>query len=140
MERDRAWMYCRVAHSGESTAGALKMQEISMESYAAHNGLTITARTFDVGRGLTMDRPSLHKIKRAAMDRKFDVLLLLDLSRLGRDMEQVTQYWQFLRENGVRIYTMMEGEVDLSMEANVLDTLKRAHLDGYRQKEAAPMR
>ncbi len=127
MERDRAWMYCRVGYSGESSAGALKMQEISMESYAAQNGLTITACTFDVESGLTVDRPSLREIKRAAMAGKIDVLLLFNLSRLGRDMEQVTQYWQFLRENNVRICSVMEGEVDLSMDAEILDAMKRAY-------------
>ncbi len=127
LEKNRAWMYCRVGHSGESSAGVLKMQEISMESYAAHNGLTITARTFDVGSGVTMDRPSLHKIKRAATGRKIDVLLLFDLSRLGRDMEQVRQYWRFLRENNVRICTATEGEVNLGMGTNILNTLERVY-------------
>ncbi len=127
MERDRAWMYCRVGYSGESSAGALKMQEISMESYAAQNGLTITARTFYVGSGLTMDRPSLQEIKRAAIAGKIDILLLFNLARLGRDMEQVTQYWQFLRENNVRICSVMEGEVDLSIDTDILDAMKRAY-------------
>ncbi len=72
MGQDRAWVYCRVGHSGESSAGALKMQEINMEYYAAQNGLTITTRTFDVGSGLTVDRPSLHETKRAAIAGKIN--------------------------------------------------------------------
>jgi len=127
MELDRAWMYCRVGHSGESSAGVLKMQEISIESYAVQNGLTITTRTFDVGNGLTVDRPSLCEIKQAAIAGKIDVLLLFNLSRLGRDMGQIMQCWQFFRENNVRICTVMEGEVDLSMYTDILDVLKRVY-------------
>ncbi len=64
-----------------------------MESFAAQNSLTITARTFHVGSGLTVDRPSLCEIKWASIAGKINVLLLFSLSRLGWDLEQVTQYW-----------------------------------------------
>ena len=53
MERNRAWMYCRVDNSGESSAGMLRMQELCVESYASAHDLEIVGRTLDIGNGLT---------------------------------------------------------------------------------------
>jgi len=48
MEKSRVWMYCRVDHSGESSTGLLRMQELCMESYAAEHDLEVVGRTFDI--------------------------------------------------------------------------------------------
>ena len=54
-----------------------------------------------------------------------NVLLLPDLSRLGRDIDKVFQYWHLLRRRGVHIYTAIDGEVDLSIYAMLQEFTKK---------------
>ena len=53
------------------------------------------------------------------MNGDVDILLVCDLSRLGRDVDRTLQYWYLLRDLGVSVYTADYGEVDLSLDATI---------------------
>lgn len=115
MDQKRTWIYCRVAHSGPDSTELLEGQRLRLESYAGEHGFEIIASSNDTGSGLTLDRPGLLAFLDAVDNEAVDVLLLMDLARLGRDMDQVFRYWQRLRERGVHIYTVMDGEIDMGI-------------------------
>ncbi len=53
--------------------------------------------------GSSFERRGLQKLKRDVLDAKISVLLLKDLSRLGRNNAKTLQLLDFLEENGIRI-------------------------------------
>lgn len=115
MDQKRAWIYCRVAHSGPDSAELLAMQRHRLESYAKEHNFEIVGSSSDIGSGLTFDRPGLLGFLDAVDDEAVDVLLLPDLARLGRNVDKVIQYWHLLRGRGIHIYTAIDGEIDLSI-------------------------
>jgi len=115
MDQKRTWIYCRVAHSGPDSTELLEGQRLRLESYAKEHGFEITGSSSDIGSGLTFNRPGLLAFLDAVDDESVDVLLLPNLARLGRDVDQVFQYWQILHGRGIHIYTVMDGEIDLSI-------------------------
>ncbi len=116
MNGKRVWLYCRVAHDGPDSAELLETQKQRLRDYAKEHGLEIVGCSSDVGSGLTMDRPGLLKFHAAMEESKVDILLLAKLSRLGRDLEEVFQYWQLLRKHRVHLYTVTEGKIFLDMQ------------------------
>lgn len=129
MEQKKAWIYRRVAHNGPDSAKVLEMQRHSLESYAKEHGFELVGSSSDIGSGLTMDRPGLLDFYAAAEDGTADVLLVLELSRLGRDVDKVTKYWHLLRDLGVSVHTADCGEIDLS-----LDTRLRGMIEEMRKR------
>ena len=129
MEQKRAWIYCRVAHNGPDSAEVLNGQQLRLESYAKEHGFEIVGSSSDIGSGLTMDRPGLLDFHAAAEDGTVDVLLILKLSRLGRDVDKVTKYWHLLRDLGVSVHAADCGEIDLS-----LDTMLRGMVEEMRKR------
>ena len=57
----RAWIYCRMAHSGPDSAGLLAMQRRQLEACAKEHGFEIVGYSSDVGSGLTFNRPGDRK-------------------------------------------------------------------------------
>ena len=129
MEEKRAWIYCRVAHNGPDSAEVLNGQRLRLESYAKDHGFEIVGFSSDIGSGLTMDRPGLLDFHAAAEDGTVDVLLILKLSRLGRDVDKVTKYWHLLRDLGGSVHAADCGEIDLS-----LGTMLRGMVEEMRKR------
>ena len=77
--------------------------------------MQIVGASSDKGSGLTFDRPGLLDFLDAVDDEAVDVLLLLELDRLGRNVSKVFWYWQMLRGRGIQIKTVMDGDVDLGI-------------------------
>lgn len=125
MNHKRTWIYCRVAHSGPDTAKLLESQHFRLERYAKEQGFEIIGSSSDIGSGLIFDRPGLRDFLGAVDDDAVDVLLLPNLSRLGRDTNKVLWYWKMLHGRGIDIYTIMEGKIDLSVHAMLREILEK---------------
>ena len=115
MDKNRTWVYCRVAHSCQNDEALLEGQRFLLESYARERGYEIIGASCDISSGLAFDRPGLLAFWETVNKGTVDGLLLLNLARLGRDMDQVFRCWQILRERGVHIHTIAEGEIDMSI-------------------------
>ena len=59
MEKQRAWIYCRVAHPD---AHALAVQQASLEAYAEVNGFEIVGTTAEQASGLDFSRRGLAEV------------------------------------------------------------------------------
>lgn len=118
MEKNRTWLYCRVAHNGPDSEDVLAAQHYILEAYAKEHSLEVVGSSQDIGSGLTFDhRPGLLDFHTAAVDGEVDILLLADLARLIRDLNRAVQYWRLLGDLAVSIHTANSGEVDLSIAA-----------------------
>ena len=123
MNGKRVWLYCRVA-SRENSVELLEVQKQLLKDYAKGHGVEIVGCSSNVGSGLTMNRPGLMEFHAAPEGGETDILLLAKLSRLGRDLEEVLQYWRLLQKHHVHLYTATEGEIHLDMQSLFTERFK----------------
>ena len=112
----KAWLYYRLSRDEDAEMNSLQNQRQILVDYAELNGYEITGESFDDNvSGMTFERKGLHQIELAVEDGKVDVLLVMDLSRLGRHRTRTALFIDYLRENNVRVYSVTEG-IDSSNE------------------------
>ena len=100
MEKQRAWIYCRVAHPDAHT---LAVQQASLEAYAEANGFEIVGTAAEQASGLDFSRRGLAEVSGATAAGEIDLLLVADLSRLGRDLMKVDAYLRWLEDQFVEV-------------------------------------
>ena len=100
MENKRAWIYCRVAHPD---AHALAIQQASLEAYAEANGFEIVGTTAEQASGLDFSRRGLAEVSNAVDAGEVDLLLVTDLSRLGRNVVKADAYLRWLEDRFVEV-------------------------------------
>ena len=100
MEKQRAWIYCRVAHPD---AHALAVQQASLEAYAEVNGFEIVGTTAEQASGLDFSRRGLAEVSNAVDAGEVDLLLVTDLSRLGRNVVKADAYLRWLEDRFVEV-------------------------------------
>ena len=88
----KAWLYYRLSRDEDTEMNSLQNQRQILVDYANLNGYEITGESFDDNvSGMTFERKGLHQIELAVEDGKVDVLLVKDLSRLGRHRTRTAQ-------------------------------------------------
>ena len=100
MEHRRAWIYCRVAYPD---AFALAAQQASLEAYAEKQGFEIVGITAEQASGLDFSRRGLAEVSGAVAAGEADLLLVANLSRLGRDVASVDGYLRWLEDQFVEV-------------------------------------
>ena len=100
MEKQRAWIYCRVAHPD---AHALAVQQASLEAYAEVNGFEIVGTTAEQASGLDFSRRGLAEVSNVVDAGEVDLLLVTDLSRLGRNVVKADAYLRWLEDRFVEV-------------------------------------
>ena len=105
----RAVIYARVSSTGDRQS--TERQVIDLTDYAAKNSMTIR-RTFEEhisGAKKNHERPVLQECLTYCVDEQIDVLLLSELSRLGRNVDEVLANIRFAKDNHLNIYFQKEG-------------------------------
>ena len=105
----RATIYARVSSTGDRQS--TERQVIDLTDYAKRNSITI-CKTFEEhisGAKKNHERPVLQECLSFCVDEKIDVLLLSELSRLGRNVDEVLANIRFAKENRLNIYFQKEG-------------------------------
>ena len=105
----RAAIYARVSSTGERQS--TERQVIDLTDYANKNTMTI-CRTFEEhisGAKKNHERPVLQECLTYCIEEKVDVLLLSELSRLGRNVDEVLANIRFAKENRLNVYFQKEG-------------------------------
>ena len=107
-----AVIYARVSSSGSlESRQSTERQVIDLTDYANKNGMTI-CKTFEEhisGAKKNHERPILQECLSYCVEEKVDVLLLSELSRLGRNVDEVLANIRFAKENRLNIYFQKEG-------------------------------
>ena len=105
----RAAIYARVSSTGDRQS--TERQVIDLTDYANKNSMTI-CQTFEEhisGAKKNHERPVLQECLTFCVEEKVDVLLLSELSRLGRNVDEVLANIRFAKENRLNIYFQKEG-------------------------------
>ena len=105
----RAAIYARVSSTGDRQS--TERQVIDLTDYANRNTMTIR-KTFEEhisGAKKNHERPVLQECLTFCVEEKVDVLLLSELSRLGRNVDEVLANIRFAKENRLNIYFQKEG-------------------------------
>lgn len=103
MDKNRAWLYCRVAHPDLE---ALELQKTGLTDYAKKHNFTIVGITAEHGSGLDFSRAGLRDVLVAAEDGDIDSVLITNLPRLGRDLQKTDSCIRWLEERGVSVVCM----------------------------------
>ena len=105
----RAAIYARVSSTGDRQS--TERQVIDLTDYANRNAMTI-CKTFEEhisGAAKNHERPVLQECLSYCVDEKIDVVLLSELSRLGRNVDEVLANIRFAKENHLNVYFQKEG-------------------------------
>ena len=105
----RAAIYARVSSTGDRQS--TERQVIDLTDYAHKSSMTI-CKTFEEyisGAKKNHERPVLQECLSYCVEEKVDVLLLSELSRLGRNVDEVLANIRFAKENRLNIYFQKEG-------------------------------
>ena len=105
----RTAIYARVSSTGDRQS--TERQVIDLTDYADRNAMTV-CKTFEEhisGAKKNHERPVLQECLTFCVDEKIDVLLLSELSRLGRNVDEVLANIRFAKENRLNIYFQKEG-------------------------------
>lgn len=95
---------------------SLQNQRQILVDYAEQNGYEIVGESFDDNvSGMTFNRKGLGELEIAVDEGKIDVVLVKDLSRLGRHRTQTELFIDHLRQNNVKVISVTEG-IDSSNE------------------------
>lgn len=102
----RTIVYCR---SKIGSQDELDIQKERLSAYAKANGMTITNTFLENGE---MDALTYSSFRLRAKYREFDVLLIIGLEVLGNSPIEITQEVNFLAENGVKVLSINDGEIN----------------------------
>ena len=105
----RAAIYARVSSTGDRQS--TERQVIDLTDYANKNGMTV-CHTFEEhisGAKKNHERPVLKECLTYCIDEQIDVLLLSELSRLGRNVDEVLANIRFAKDNHLNIHFQKEG-------------------------------
>lgn len=69
--------------------------------------------------GTTFDRPGIRELEQDILKGHINILLVKDLSRLGRNNAKTLVFLDFLEENGVRVITA-DGRFDSSTDGDLV--------------------
>lgn len=106
----RAWLYYRLSRDEDEEMNSLQNQRQILVDYAEQNGYEIVGESFDDNvSGMTFNRKGLGKLEIAVDEGKIDVVLVKDLSRLGRHRTQTELFIDHLRQNNVKVISATEG-------------------------------
>lgn len=112
-EMKRAWIYCRI-DAPEDAHGSLKGQKKELFDYAEQLGIVVVGSSEDIGSGLNFNRSGLAEVLEAADAGKMDVLIIKNLSCLGRDTAKTIELIKKLTEKNINICSPLEGEIQLT--------------------------
>ena len=106
----RAWLYYRLSSDEDREMNSLQNQREILVDYAEQNGHEIVGESFDDNvSGMTFKRKGLSELELAVDEGLIDMVLVKDLSRLGRHKTQTALFIDHLRENNVKVISVTEG-------------------------------
>ncbi|PAQ14741.1 recombinase family protein [Bacillaceae bacterium SAOS 7] len=102
----RCAVYIRVSTDKEEQKASLKYQQDLFYRYIEENGWDIYEFYVDVQTGTTAKRKNLQKMIEDAQNKKFDIILAKELSRLARNGELSYKIKNLCENQGIHIITL----------------------------------
>src|SRR5574344_2081693 len=144
----RAGIYIRLSEaeegkSYESESESVKNQRELLTSYVNNSGFQLAGEYVDDGfSGTDFDRPGFKKLLDDIKNKVINLVIVKDLSRLGRDHIMTGYYIEtFFPENGIRFISMQEGyDNALNQASNDSSTFIIACNDYYSKQNSIKIR
>ena len=131
-DKMKAWLYYRLSRDEDEEMNSLYNQRQILVDYAEQQGYEIVGESSDDNvSGMTFERKGLAELENAVDEGKVDVVLVKDLSRLGRHRTQTALFIDHLRENNVRVYSVTEGIDSFNDNDDLLIGMKQIINDFY---------
>ena len=128
----RTWLYYRLSRDEDEEMNSLQNQRQILIDYAEHNGYEVVGESFDDNvSGMTFNRKGLAEMEQAVSESLIDVVLVKDLSRLGRHRTQTALFIDHLRENNVKVISVTEGIDTTNENDDLLIGFKQIFNDFY---------
>lgn len=140
--RNRAVIYARLSREdenkidGNTESRSIENQIEGLSLYAKENGFQIVDIYYDDGySGGTMERPAIQKLLNDLKLKKFDIVLVKDISRLGRSLHRVGNLIEkVFPENNIRVISVNDKYDSETYKQNESIVL-RSFLNDYYLKE-----
>ena len=98
-------LYCRVSTADQTTDN----QRLELEQVADRAGWTITQTFTDVISGTRAKRPGLDALMLAVTRKDVDMVMVWDVSRLGRSLSHLVSLLEEFHAKGVNLYFHQQG-------------------------------
>ncbi|MGC4375728.1 recombinase family protein [Fictibacillus sp. Mic-4] len=116
----KAVIYCRVSTEKESQYSSLERQKEELMAVAHQYSMDVVRTIEEQASGYDLDRDGIFDIMEMAKNKRFDTLLVIDDTRLGRGNAKIALLHQLLKYN-IKIFTF-HGEYKLQeAESMVLE-------------------
>ncbi|KPU42233.1 hypothetical protein OXPF_40170 [Oxobacter pfennigii] len=105
-----AGLYGRISTDHEEQHESILVQREALIKYAQDNGFEINGYYFDEGySGTSYERPQIIRLKKDILNGSINVVVVKDLSRLGRNNPLTLLFLEYLSENGIRLVSINDG-------------------------------
>lgn len=139
----RTAIYCRLSKDDEQKgeSASIQNQRDMLEHYVMAKGWSVFDIYVDDGyTGLNTNRPSFQRLIRDIEDKKIDIVITKDLSRLGRNYLETGYYTEnFFPKNGVRYIAVNDG-VDTLHDNNEIVPFKNVLNEFYSRDVSKKMK
>jgi DNA invertase Pin-like site-specific DNA recombinase len=128
LNKKRVWCLYRVSTKKQiDTEDDIPMQRTACHNYVANKPeWEITSELYEKGisgwKTKVDDRDALNEIKEAAIQSKFDILLVFMLDRLGRREDESPLVVSFLHEHDIEVWSVQEGKRSVESHVDKLIT------------------
>lgn len=100
----KAALYGRVSTEHEEQQESIAVQKEALLKYSLEKGFDIVGLYFDEGcTGTSFDRPEMNRLKRDVENKKVNIVIVKDLSRIGRNNPLTLLFLDYLAERDVRL-------------------------------------
>ena len=107
----RVALYARYSSENQKESSIEQQMRLLRERVSAE-GWTIAGEYEDKAlTGTNMMRPGLQRMLAASHDKEFEIILSESIDRLSRDLADIAAMHKRLSHRGIRIVTLMEGEI-----------------------------
>jgi len=110
----RVFCLYRVSTVSQSENGDIPMQREACHEFATSKGWIVTEEFSEYGvsgfKVPSEKREALQDIKKAAIQKRFDVLLVFMFDRLGRRDDETPFIVEWFVKNGIEVWSVVEGE------------------------------
>ncbi|MBR6790683.1 MAG: recombinase family protein [Oscillospiraceae bacterium] len=127
---NRAALYARFS-SDNQRSESIDAQVRAMRSYCAQHGILIVDTYIDEAKSATTDRrPAFQKMIADSALHTFNIVLVHKLDRFARNRYDSAIYKRELKENGVRVYSVLEN-LDDSPESIMMESVLEGMSEFY---------
>ena len=116
------WIYCRVGNANDEH-NSIEIQRDELIRFANERGFYIAGISQDIGSGLDFSRKGLSETKQAVCSKNADVVLVPNVSCIGRDTLKTTAYIKELNALGAEFLSSTDGVIDMTLTDQLISAM-----------------